>query len=59
MDVVEHLGHETIAHFELAGNSHAARLTADAALQPGDQRPLAIRPGAIHLFSTTDGRRLN
>jgi multiple sugar transport system ATP-binding protein len=59
MDVVEHLGHETIARFELAGNSHAARLPADAALRPGDQRPLAIRAGAVHLFSTTDGRRLN
>jgi multiple sugar transport system ATP-binding protein len=59
VDVVEHLGHETIAHFELAGNSYVARLPANAAVEPGHQVPLAIRPGAFHLFSARDGRRLN
>jgi len=59
LDVVEHLGCETMAHFGLAGSSHVARLPASAAVQPGDQLPLAIRPGAFHLFAADDGRRLN
>ncbi len=59
LDVVEHMGHETIAHFALAGGDHVARLPADTGVQPGDQLPLAIRTGAYHLFSGDDGRRLN
>ena len=59
LDVVEHMGHETIAHFALAGGEHVARLPADAAVQPGDQLPLSMRPGAFHLFAAADGRRLN
>ena len=59
LDVVEHMGHETMAHFALAGSNHVARLPADARVQPGDQLPLSIRPGAYHLFAAADGRRLN
>jgi ABC-type sugar transport system ATPase subunit len=59
LDVVEHMGHETIAHFALAGGQHIVRLPAAATVTPGDRLPLAIRPGAFHLFSTDDGRRLN
>jgi multiple sugar transport system ATP-binding protein len=59
LDVVEHLGHETIAHFALAGGQHMARLAADVGIQPGDRLPLSIRPGTFHLFSGDDGRRLN
>jgi multiple sugar transport system ATP-binding protein len=59
LDVVEHMGHETIAHFELAGGEHVARLAADAHVGPGDRMNLSIRPGAFHLFSADDGRRLN
>jgi multiple sugar transport system ATP-binding protein len=59
LDVVEHMGHETMAHFALAGNNHVARLPATARVQPGDQLPLSIRPGAYHLFADDDGRRLN
>jgi multiple sugar transport system ATP-binding protein len=58
LDVVEHMGHETIAHFNLAGAQHVARLPATARVQPGDQLPLSIRPGAYHLFAA-DGQRLN
>ncbi len=29
LDVVEHMGHETMVHFELAGQQHVARLSAD------------------------------
>jgi ABC-type sugar transport system ATPase subunit len=59
LDVVEHMGHETIAHFALAGSDHVARLPADAGVGPGDHLSLSIRPGAFHLFSAADGRRLN
>jgi multiple sugar transport system ATP-binding protein len=59
LDVVEHMGHETMAHFALAGNQHVARLPATARVQPGDRLPLSIRPGAYHLFAADDGRRLN
>jgi multiple sugar transport system ATP-binding protein len=59
LDVVEHKGHETIAHFALAGGQHMVRLPAGAAVNPGDRLPLAIRPGAFHLFAADSGRRLN
>jgi ABC-type sugar transport system ATPase subunit len=59
LDVVEHMGHETMAHFALAGSNHVARLPADARVQPGDRLPLSIRPGTYHLFAAGDGRRLN
>jgi hypothetical protein len=53
------MGHETIAHFALAGGQYMARLPADISVSPGDQLSLSIRPGAFHLFSAADGRRLN
>jgi hypothetical protein len=53
------MGHETIAHFELAGGEHMARLAADTRVQTGDQLALSIRPGAYHFFAADDGRRLN
>lgn len=59
LDVVEHMGHETIAHFALAGGEHMARLAADAGVQPGDRLNLSIRTGSFHLFAADDGRRLN
>jgi multiple sugar transport system ATP-binding protein len=59
INAVEHMGHETIAHFTLAGGEHVARLAADAGVQPGDRLTLSIRPAAHHLFSTDDGGRLN
>jgi len=60
LDVVEHLGHEAMGHFDLAGNRCVARLACDTAAQPGDQLTLAIRPTALHLFAgDSAGRRLN
>jgi multiple sugar transport system ATP-binding protein len=59
LDVIEHMGHETMAHFTLGGTSQVARLPADATVQPGDQLALSVQPAAYHLFSATDGRRLN
>jgi multiple sugar transport system ATP-binding protein len=58
VDLVENMGHETTAHFALAGSQHVARLPADARVGPGDRIRLALRPGAEHLFSA-DGVRLN
>jgi ABC-type sugar transport system ATPase subunit len=59
LDVVEHMGHETIAHFALAGSEHMARLAADAGVEPGDRLNLSIRPDSFHLFAAENGRRLN
>jgi len=61
LDVVEHMGHETLGHFALAGGSdHVVRLAGDIAAQPGDRVPLAVRPGSVHLFAADEaGRRLN
>jgi ABC-type sugar transport system ATPase subunit len=59
LDIVEHLGHETIAHFTLAGVQHALRLPADTHARPDDQLPISIRPGTHHVFSAVDGKRLN
>ena len=64
VDMAEHLGHETLAHFALAGVESAtagvARFPGDAPMQAGDRLTLAVRPEAIHVFSADDeGRRLN
>jgi len=59
VDVVEHLGHETLAHFALAGGRHTVRLPADAIVGPGAELRLSVRPGAYHWFSAADGQRLN
>ncbi|MEX0642759.1 MAG: sn-glycerol-3-phosphate ABC transporter ATP-binding protein UgpC [Pirellulales bacterium] len=59
LDIVERMGHETIAHCILAGAEQIARLSADATVQPGDQLQFSILPSACQLFSATDGRRLN
>jgi multiple sugar transport system ATP-binding protein len=54
LDVVEHMGHETMVYFELNGSSHVARLPADADVSSGDRLRLAIRSDAWHLFSAAD-----
>lgn len=60
LEVVEHMGHETMVHFDLAGGDHVARLAPDTRTSPGDRIALSIRPGAIHLFAGDEaGRRLN
>jgi multiple sugar transport system ATP-binding protein len=60
LEVVEHMGHETMGHFEFCGDRHIARLSADTSAKPGDKLALAIRPGAYHLFANdATGRRLN
>jgi len=59
VDVVEPMGHETMAHFALAGGQHVVRLPGDTTIRPGDRVPLDVRDGAGHLFSAADGARLN
>lgn len=60
LEVVEHMGHETMVHFHLGGEPHVARLPADAKVDSGDQISLSIRPGAYHLFAADNaGQRLN
>jgi len=59
LDLIEHVGHETIARFSMAGCEHVVRLPADIAVHPGDQLSLFIRPDALHFFAGDDGRRLN
>jgi multiple sugar transport system ATP-binding protein len=59
LDVVEHMGHESMAHFTIGGAQQVARLPADTVIQSGDQLTLYVPPTAYHFFSATDGRRLN
>ncbi len=54
LDVVEHMGHETIVYFSLAGNSLIARLDSKADAQPGDEVTLHLPAGDWHLFAAQD-----
>ncbi|MEM9185050.1 MAG: sn-glycerol-3-phosphate ABC transporter ATP-binding protein UgpC [Planctomycetota bacterium] len=57
---VEHLGHETLLHATVGGAACVARLPASGVATAGENAPLAVRPGAHHLFAADDeGRRLN
>jgi len=59
LDVVEHMGPETMAHFRLAGEDHVVRLDASSRAVPGDAVALTPRPEGIHLFAADEaGRRL-
>jgi multiple sugar transport system ATP-binding protein len=60
LDVVEHMGPETMAHFRLDGTDHVVRLDADSSTRPGDVVSLGARPEGVHLFAAdVEGRRLN
>jgi len=60
LDVVEHMGHETLAYFDLAGVPAVARLEADLTARPGERIHLRIRPGSEHLFAADEeGARLD
>ncbi len=51
IDVVEHMGHEIMVHFEIDAARAVARLAPDLASKPGDCLRLALRPGSWHLFA--------
>lgn len=55
---LENLGHEQIAYVDIAGSHLAARLPRDIALTVGESAVFTVRPGDLHLFSATTGRRL-
>lgn len=60
LEVVEHMGHETMVYFQFQGKQHAARLSAQTNARPGDQLTLYLRPQKWHLFSDNDSaNRLN
>jgi multiple sugar transport system ATP-binding protein len=51
LEVVEHMGHETIVYFTLSDNSLVARLNGKADVRPGDQLPLHLPIQDCHLFA--------
>ncbi|MDN2565474.1 sn-glycerol-3-phosphate import ATP-binding protein UgpC [Aquibium sp. A9E412] len=60
---VEALGADTLAHGVLCGRNGAgatlvARLPGGTRIGPGETLPLAIAPGATHLFDAGTGRRI-
>jgi ABC-type sugar transport system ATPase subunit len=59
LDVVEHMGHETIVHFEVDGQPALARLSPEFPCATGDRLRLGLRPGKWHLFAASErGERL-
>ncbi len=60
LGVVEQMGHESMAYFDLAGRQQVVRLPANQHHRPGDQIDLKIKQGGWHLFAADEvGRRLN
>ena len=64
LGVVERLGHETLAHYQLASGDEdqvcVARLPADHGRALSDEAPLTIRPEGFHLFAADEAAaRLN
>jgi sn-glycerol 3-phosphate transport system ATP-binding protein len=61
VDVIEHLGADTIVHGKLVGdgaNALTVRLVGYWPLAPGEMLPVALHSRALHGFDTTTGRRL-
>lgn len=57
--VVEPIGHEVIVVFDSNDNKIVGRFAPDTRLQANDTVRLAPRSDKLHLFATSDGRRLN
>lgn len=51
LEVVEHLGHESLGYFRFGGELWVMRLAADSRLAPGDAIEPRLRPGAWRLFA--------
>ena len=51
LDVVERMGHETLAYFRVFGQACVARLKPDAALATGRRVRLGLKPSGWHLFA--------
>lgn len=56
LDLVEELGAQRLVHGHVEGQPLTIALTPDAALS--DRLHLGIRPGAVHLFDISSGKRL-
>jgi multiple sugar transport system ATP-binding protein len=56
--LVEHLGSELLAHFEVAGNPLVARLPADAVIRAGETRDIWVNLAKSHLFDPASERRI-
>ena len=54
LDVVEHMGHETIVYFTLAESSMVARLNGKSAVQPGDRISLHLSNNDWHMFAAEE-----
>jgi multiple sugar transport system ATP-binding protein len=60
LEVVEQMGHESMAYFQFAGCRYAARLPADSGRAPGDAVEPRLRPGAWRLFADDEaGQRID
>ena len=60
VDLVEHLGHETIVHFEVGGRPAVTRLGPEVRPSRGQRLRLGARPGKWHIFEAGGkGRRLS
>ena len=57
--VVEPIGHEVIVIFDSAGSNIVGRFSPELKLRADDMVRLLPRPDKLHLFATSDGRRLN
>jgi multiple sugar transport system ATP-binding protein len=60
VQVVEHMGHETLVHLDLNGQVLVARLEPELQARSGDKVMLGVHAGRGHLFSLLDdGERLD
>jgi multiple sugar transport system ATP-binding protein len=57
--VVEPIGHEVIVIFDSAGSNIVGRFSPELKLRADDTVRLLPKPDKLHLFATSDGRRLN
>jgi multiple sugar transport system ATP-binding protein len=60
VDVVEHMGHESLVYFNLNDTQAVARLNADQNIRPAEKIILNLNPESLHLFEdSVSGKRLN
>jgi len=57
LEVVERMGHETLAHFRLFGQTCVARLAPDAALAAGRRVRIGLKTAGWHFFAGGDGQQ--
>jgi len=58
VDVVEHMGNETLVYFQAGAGTAVARLDAQTSARPGSKLDIAFDPDRIHLFDPTTERAL-